>query len=242
MIELDNLYKSFDKKQVLDGLSLKIEDGDLFGLLGPNGAGKSTTLKIITGILSPDSGDVFINNNSIKINPIGAKREFGFVSDTPDMFLGMKGIDYLKFVSSVYQVDETLGKERILKYSDIFELTTSLNDYIANYSHGMRQKLFIIASLIHQPKNWILDEPITGLDPNSVYELKQIMIDYAKSNHCVLFSTHVLDIAEKLCTKIGILSKGKIVFCGSFDQLKAMRNENNESLEEIFLEMTNNNE
>ena len=240
MIEIKNVTKSYDKKnKIINNLNLKIKDGEIFGFLGPNGAGKSTTIKMITGILDIDEGDILINKNSIKNNPIEAKKDFGYVPDNPDMFLKLKGIEYLNFMADVYDVNLDTRKKYIEELTKLFEINDVLNDKIQSYSHGMRQKIVIIGSLLHNPKNWIIDEPMTGLDPKSTYELKQIMRKITEQNYTVFFSTHILDVAEKLCDRIGIINKGELLFVGTLEE---MRNElkENKSLEELFMEITKN--
>ena len=240
MISIKNVSKSYDKKnKIIDNLNLEINDGEIFGFLGPNGAGKSTTIKMITGILDIDEGEILINNKSIINNPIETKKEFGYVPDNPDMFLKLKGIEYLNFLADIYEVGLEERKQKIEELTKLFEINDVLNDKIQSYSHGMRQKIVIIGSLLHEPKNWIIDEPMTGLDPKATYELKQIMKKNTKQNKCVFFSTHILDVAEKLCDKIGIINKGKLLFVGTLEE---MRNElkENKSLEELFMEITEN--
>ena len=194
---------------------------------------------MITGILDIDEGDILINNKSIINNPIETKKEFGYVPDNPDMFLKLKGIEYLNFLADIYEVGLEERKQKIEELTKLFEINDVLNDKIQSYSHGMRQKIVIIGSLLHEPKNWIIDEPMTGLDPKATYELKQIMKKNTKQNKCVFFSTHILDVAEKLCDKIGIINKGKLLFVGTLEE---MRNElkENKSLEELFMEITEN--
>lgn len=240
MISIKNVSKSYDKKnKIIENLNLEIKDGEIFGFLGPNGAGKSTTIKMITGILDIDEGDILINNNSIKTNPIEAKKSFGYVPDNPDMFLKLKGIEYLNFMADIYEVGLEEREQKIEELTKLFEINDVLNDKIQSYSHGMRQKIVIIGSLLHNPKNWIIDEPMTGLDPKSTYELKQIMKKITSQNNCVFFSTHILDVAEKLCDKIGIINKGKLLFVGTIEEMKKELKEN-KSLEELFMEITKN--
>ena len=238
MISIKNVSKSYDKKnKIIDNLNIEINDGEIFGFLGPNGAGKSTTIKMMTGILDIDEGDILINNNSIKTKPIEAKKSFGYVPDTPDMFLKLKGIEYLNFMADMYEVSKEERSERIEELSKKFEMHEFLNDKIQSYSHGMRQKIVIIGSLIHKPQNWIIDEPMTGLDPKSTYELKNIMRKKSLENHTVFFSTHILDIAEKLCDRIGIIDHGKLLFVGTLEEMRKELKEN-KSLEELFMEIT----
>ena len=240
MISIKNVSKSYDKKnRIINNLNLKINDGEIFGFLGPNGAGKSTTIKMITGILDIDEGDILINNKSIIKDPIEAKKSFGYVPDNPDMFLKLKGIEYLNFLADMYEVGLEERKQKIEELTNLFEINDVLNDKIQSYSHGMRQKIVIIGSLLHEPKNWIIDEPMTGLDPKSTYELKQIMKDITQKNHAVFFSTHILDVAEKLCDKIGIINRGKLLFVGTLDEMRKELKEN-KSLEELFMEITEN--
>lgn len=240
MILIKNVSKSYDKKnKIIEKLNLEIKDGEIFGFLGPNGAGKSTTIKMITGILDIDEGYILINNNSIETNPIEAKKSFGYVPDNPDMFLKLKGIEYLNFMADIYEVGLEEREQKIEELTKLFEINDVLNDKIQSYSHGMRQKIVIIGSLLHNPKNWIIDEPMTGLDPKSTYELKQIMKKITSQNNCVFFSTHILDVAEKLCDKIGIINKGKLLFVGTIEEMKKELKEN-KSLEELFMEITKN--
>lgn len=238
MIEIKNISKSYvkDKKSIED-LSLEIKDGEIFGFLGPNGAGKTTTIKMITGILDIDEGDVLIDGTSIQENPIEAKKKFGFVPDSPDLFLKLKGIEYLNFLADIYNVSENDRKEKIEDLSKKFGIYENLNDRIQSYSHGMRQKIVVIGALLHNPKNWILDEPMTGLDPKSSHDLKELMKEHTKKGNTVFFSTHVLEVAEKLCDRIGIINKGKLIFVGTYEQMQKMLREN-ASLEELFLEIT----
>ena len=238
MIEIKNVSKSYIKgKKTLDNLNLEIKNGEIFGFLGPNGAGKTTTIKIITGILNADEGDVLIDGKSITNNPLEAKKSFGFVPDNPDMFLKLKGIEYLNFMADVYEISTKKRKEKIEELTKKFEIYKELNNPIQSYSHGMRQKIVICGALLSEPNNWILDEPMTGLDPKSSYDLKEMMREHAKSGKTVFFSTHILEVAEKLCDRVGIINKGKLVFVGTLDEMKEKFKEN-ASLEELFLEIT----
>lgn len=240
MIEIINISKSYNKKEkTIKGINLEIKDGEIFGFLGPNGAGKTTTIKMITGILDIDEGEILIDKRSIVKDPIEAKKRIGYVSDNPDVFLKLKGIDYLNFLGDIYDVSEKERKEKIEKYSKIFEMDDVLNNTIESYSHGMRQKLIIIGSLIHDPQNWIIDEPMTGLDPKSTYELKKIMRELSDNNKTVFFSTHILDVAEKICDRIGIINNGEIKFIGTIEEMQKELKEN-KSLEELFMEITEN--
>lgn len=240
MIELVNLNKSYNNTiKAVDSLNLKINDGEIFGFLGPNGAGKTTTIKMMTGILNADLGDIIIDSVNLKQKPLEAKKKFGFVPDNPDMFLRLKGIEYLNFMADIYEVTSDLRKERIEKLAARFEMAGALGDKIQSYSHGMRQKIVIMGVLVHSPSVWILDEPMTGLDPKSSYLLKEMMREHADSGKTVFFSTHVLEVAEKICDRVAIINKGKILFCGTLKELKEQF-KNDESLENIFLEMTQN--
>lgn len=238
MIEIKNISKSYKKgEKTIKNISLNIKDGEIFGFLGPNGAGKTTTIKMITGVLDIDDGDILIDNNSIITKSIVAKKQIGYVSDNPDMFLKLKGIEFLNFIADIYEIPEDIRKERIEKLSKEFDIYKVLNDKIQNYSHGMRQKIIVVSVLLHNPKNWILDEPLTGLDPKSSYILKNKMKEHAKENNTVFFSTHILEIAEKLCDRIGIINQGKLLFVGTIDELREAK-KTNASLEELFMEIT----
>lgn len=237
MIEIKNVTKIFGKDfKAVDDLSLDINEGYIYGFLGSNGAGKTTTLKMITGVLKPDFGSITINGVDIVKEPTIAKTQFGFVSDNPDMFLKLKGIEYLNFVGSVYEVEHTKLRNNIIKYSKLFEMNEVLNNKIESYSHGMRQKIAIIGALIHEPKVWLLDEPLTGLDPKSSFTLKEMMREHASKGNVVLFSTHVLEVAEKLCDKVAIISKGKLLFNGTIEEMRN-KSDKDESLEKMFLEL-----
>lgn len=240
MIEIKNVTKIFGKDfRAVDNLNLNVEEGYVYGFLGPNGAGKTTTLKMITGILKPDEGTVVINDIDIIKEPLRAKEQFGFVSDNPDLFLKLKGIEYLNFIGTVYNIDNIKLRENIFKYSKMFEMNEVLNNRIESYSHGMRQKIAIIGALIHEPKIWILDEPLTGLDPKSSFTLKEMMKEHASKGNVVLFSTHVLEVAEKVCDRVAIIAKGKLLFNGSIAEMKEKVGED-ESLENMFLELVEN--
>lgn len=240
MIKIENVSKSYVKdKKSIDDLNLEIRDGEIFGFLGPNGAGKTTTIKMITGILDNDEGDILIDGISITKNPIEAKKRMALVPDNPDSFLKLKGFEYLNFMADVYKVSNEDRMNIINELSNKFGIFEALNNKIESYSHGMRQKLIIIGALLHNPQNWILDEPMTGLDPQSSYELKKIMREHADNNNTVFFSTHILDVAERLCDRIGIIDKGKLLFVGTYEELKNELKEN-KSLEELFMEIVEN--
>ena len=238
MIEIKNVSKSYVKgKKSVDNLTLEIKDGEIFGFLGPNGAGKTTTIRMITGILDADEGEILIDGKSIKREPLEAKKNFGFVPDNPDMFLKLKGIEYLNFMADIYDIPINIRKEKIESLTKKFEIYNELNNQIQSYSHGMRQKIVICGALLSEPKNWILDEPMTGLDPKSSFDLKEMMREHSKSGKTVFFSTHVLEVAEKLCDRVGIINNGKLVFVGTFEEMKQKFKEQ-ASLEELFLEIT----
>ena len=237
MIKIVNLTKSYkNEDNVIDNINLEIKDGEIFGFIGQNGAGKTTTIKMITGILQIDNGDIFIDGKSIKKEPVEAKKNLGLVPDSPDIFLKFKGIEYLNFMADCYNVGKKERIEKIEKLSKQFDIYGDLENKIENYSHGMRQKIVIIGTLLHNPQNWILDEPLTGLDPKSAFELKKLMKNYANSGKAVFFSTHILEIAEQLCDRIGIINKGKLVFIGTINELKE-KYKNEKNLEEIFLDI-----
>lgn len=235
MIQIRNLSKSYSRGGVkaVDSLNVNIEDGKITGFIGPNGAGKSTTLKLITGVSVPDEGEITINGFNIVSQPLKAKEQFAFVSDTPDNFLKLKGIEYLNFVSDIYDVNETDRKSRISELAERFEMSGALSTQIADYSHGMRQKMMIMGALIHNPPVWLMDEPLVGLDPASSHILKEMMKEHAAKGNCVLFSTHVLEVAEKLCDQVIIINHGKLLFVGTLDELKS-RFPGEQSLENIF--------
>ena len=240
MIEIKNVSKAYCKNDlVIKKINLKIKDGEIFGFLGPNGVGKTTTIKMITGILDIDEGDILIDNYSISKNPIEAKKRFGYVPDNPDMFLKLKGIEYLNFMADVYEIKEKERKEKIEKLTEIFEIKEALNNKIEEYSHGMRQKIAIIGAILHEPQNLIIDEPMVGLDPKATYELKKIMREIANNKKTVFFSTHILDVAEKICNRIGIINNGQIIFVGTVTEMKEKLKEN-KSLEELFMEIIKN--
>lgn len=238
MIVLKNVTKSYDgKRNAVDNLSLEIKAGEIFGFLGPNGAGKTTALKMITGILQPTAGEILVRGYSILSQPLEAKKQFSFVSDDPNVFLRFKGIEYLKFMADIYEVNPSLREARVRTLSDEFGMTDVLNDPISSYSHGMRQKIIIIGALLHEPPVWILDEPMTGLDPKSSFNLKNRMHAHADDNQTVLFSTHVLEVAEKICNRVGIIDKGRLIFVGTIAEM-AEHFKEHKSLEEMFIELT----
>ncbi|MCZ6943310.1 ABC transporter ATP-binding protein [Bacillus mycoides] len=240
MIEILNVSKSYNgSNYAVKDLSLSVPSGEIFGFLGPNGAGKSTTIKMITGIHGVDKGTITINGKDIMRNPMEAKKTFGYVPDSPDMFLRLKGIEYLNFMADMYEVPKEVRQERIESLAKKFDLYNALSDQIQSYSHGMRQKIVIIGVLVHEPDVWILDEPLTGLDPKSAYILKEMMREHADKGKIVFFSTHVLEVAEKICDRVAIINKGNLQFKGNLNEMRD-HFESNESLEKMFLEMTGN--
>ncbi|WP_160691816.1 ABC transporter ATP-binding protein [Clostridium sp. C2-6-12] len=240
MINISNVTKSYNGTyKAVDNLNLEIKDGEIYGLLGPNGAGKTTTIKMITGIIAPTNGTIEINNIDISKESVKAKEQFGYVPDSPDMFLRLTGIEYLNFMADVYGVSKEDRMERIEDLSKRFEMGAAIGDKIQSYSHGMRQKIVLMGVLVHNPKVWILDEPMTGLDPKSAFSLKEMMREHADAGNTVIFSTHVLEVAEKVCDKVAIINKGQLIFNGTLRDMHTQFKEN-ESLEEMFLEMTEN--
>lgn len=237
MIELRHVTKIYSgSHKAVDNINLTIPTGEIIGFIGPNGAGKTTTIKMISGILSPDEGEILINGKNIVTQPLEAKKEFDIVPDNADIFLRLKGIEYLNFMADMYEVDNATRQQRIQELSETFEMQNALNDKILSYSHGMRQKIVIMGVLISDPNVWILDEPMTGLDPQSSYSLKQRMKDHAAKGNTVFFSTHVLEVAEKLCDKVAIINKGSILFFGTLEELKA-QHPSCDSLEAVFMEV-----
>lgn len=240
MIKFNGINKSYNgTHKAVDNISLEIKDGEIFGFLGPNGAGKTTTIKMLTGITKQDSGTIEINGVDTVKDPLKSKRQFGYVPDSPDMFLRLSGIEYLNFMADIYKVDKDKRKEKITELSKMLDMENALGDKIQSYSHGMRQKIVLMGALLHDPAVWILDEPLTGLDPKSAYLLKEMMRKHADSGKTVFFSTHVLEVAEKICDRVAIVNKGKILFCGTLEEIREHFKQN-ESLEKMFLEMTDN--
>ncbi len=237
MIKVENVTKTYNTSiRAVDNLNLTVNNGEIVGFIGPNGAGKTTTLKMMTGILKPDSGNIFINDFDMQKQPLQAKQVIGYIADSPDMFLRLKGIEFMNLISDIYKVPTDARKERIKTFATRFDLAEVLDKPMQSYSHGMRQKIMVAAALVHDPAVWILDEPLTGLDPKSAYILKQMMREHADAGNSVLFSTHVLEVAEKLCDKVIIINHGKSLFYGTLDELTAKYPDMD--LEKIFLEMT----
>jgi ABC-type multidrug transport system, ATPase component len=233
MLKIINYSKSYksDKKAV-DHLNLEVESGDIFGFIGHNGAGKTTTIRSVAGVLDFEEGDIQIDGISIRKDPVACKRKMAYIPDNPDLYEHLSGIAYLNFIGDIYEVKPSERENLIRKYADAFELTQNLGDSISSYSHGMKQKLAIISAIIHKPRLLILDEPFVGLDPMASYTLKTIMADLCKEGSAIFFSTHVLEVAEKLCNKIAIIKGGKLVACGTTQEVKG-----NSSLEDVFMDL-----
>lgn len=236
MLRIEHLTKNYDQFKAVDDLSLHIEKGHIYGFIGHNGAGKTTTLKSIAGILPFDHGDIYIDGKSMKENSMDCKKEMAYIPDNPDLYEYLSGIQYLNFVADVYQVSQEERELRIHKYADMLELTSDLAQPISAYSHGMKQKLSVIAAFIHNPKLIIMDEPFVGLDPKASHLLKEMMREHCDQGGAIFFSTHVLEVAEKLCDRIAIIKQGKLVISGRTQDVTQ-----NDSLEDVFLELENEN-
>ena len=238
MIQLEHVTKTYAKnnKKAVDDLTLEVNGGELFGFIGPNGAGKTTTIKLMTGVLKPDEGRVIMAGHDMAADRVEAQRLIGYVPDGNDLYDRLSGMEYLNFMADVYQVDASRRKAHIEKYLDIFELGDAINSQVRTYSKGMKQKLVVIGALIHNPPVWILDEPLGGLDPRAAHLLKEEMIRHCKEGNTVFFSTHVLEVAEKLCTRIGVIDHGTLRAQGTLEELRS--GEKGASLEELFLELT----
>jgi len=233
MLKIMNYSKSYkSEKKAVDNLNLEVKSGDIFGFIGHNGAGKTTTIRSVAGVLDFEEGEIMIDGISIKKNPVACKQKMAYIPDNPDLYEHLSGIAYLNFIGDIYQVNKVDRKTLIEKYADAFELTQNLGDSISSYSHGMKQKLAIISALIHSPKLLVLDEPFVGLDPKAAHTLKAIMVELCSNGSAIFFSTHVLEVAEKLCNKIAIIKGGKLVSCGTTDEVKG-----NSSLEDVFMEL-----
>ena len=234
MLEIRNLVKSYGNGlRAVDGLSLTVEAGDIYGFIGHNGAGKTTTLKCISGILPFEEGEILIDGIDIKKDPMAAKRIMRYIPDNPDLYTFLTGTGYLNFLCDIYGIDEATRRERIQKYAQLFEIESKLGDLVSSYSHGMCQKLALIGALVQQPKLLMLDEPFVGLDPKAAHTLKGIMHEMVEQGSAIFFSTHVLEVAEKLCNKIAIIKNGKLIKAGLMDEVRG-----DNSLEELFLELT----
>ena len=232
MLRIENLTKTYGEKKAVDNLSLRIAPGEIYGFIGHNGAGKTTTLKAVVGILQFDKGEVFIKGESIRKNPLACKQKMAYIPDNPDLYEFMTGIKFLNFIADIFGVPEEKRQERIRKYADLFEMTENLAQPIASYSHGMKQKLAIISAWIHEPKLIIMDEPFVGLDPKAAHILKQMRREVCDEGGAIFFSTHVLEVAEKLCDKVAIIRNGQLIQSGTMQEVKG-----DDSLEEVFLEL-----
>lgn len=237
MIKINKVSKVYNNTiKAVSNVNLNIKSGEIVGFIGLNGAGKTTLLKMMTGVLRPDTGTITIEGYDIVKNPIEAKSIIGYISDNPDMFLRLTGYEYINFIADIYNVGLEERKKRIEYFCEQFDMLGVLNKPMQSYSHGTRQKMMVIAALIHNPKVWILDEPLIGLDPKSAIVLKKMMIDHVKEGNTVFFSTHVLEIAEKLCDKVAIIHKGSIIFYGTLDELKEHYGKK-EDIEKLFMEV-----
>lgn len=232
MIEIKNVTKKYGDKKALDNVSFTVNDGDIFAFIGHNGAGKTTLIKSIVGIHDFDEGDILINNISIKDNPVECKKLMAFVPDNPETYEHMKAIDYINFICDMYDVSKDVRKNNIEKYSKIFGMENKLNDTIDSFSHGMKQKVVLISALAHDPKILVMDEPFVGLDPKAVFDIKEILNEMVKEGKIVFYSTHILDVAEKLCSRVAIIKNGKLVKSGSMKEIKG-----DKSLENVFMEL-----
>ena len=239
MIDIRDVSKSYNKGQIkaVDGLTLTVRPGEIFGFLGPNGAGKTTTIKLIVGLLKPDSGTIAVAGWDTQDDPLRAKAVTTYVPDTPAVYERLTGLEYLNFIGDVYGVPKKSRLERIEKWLEIFELSSAVSSPIQSYSHGMKQKIVLIAALLPGPKVMVLDEPMVGLDARAAHHMKEMMREHCDAGGTLFFSTHIMEVAEKLCDRIGIIHKGRLVACGTMEELQA-RNREEQSLESIFLELT----
>ena len=232
MLNIEHLTKTYGEKKAVDDLNLHIRPGEIYGFIGHNGAGKTTTLKSVAGILQFDAGEIYIGGDSVREKPLECKRKIAYIPDNPDLYEYMTGIKYLNFIADIFGVDANLRRERIRRYADAFELTGDLAQPIAAYSHGMKQKLAIIAAWLHEPQLILMDEPFVGLDPKAAHLLKGMMREICDRGGAIFFSTHVLEVAEKLCDKVAIIKGGKLIRSGTMEEVKG-----DDSLEEVFLEL-----
>ena len=232
MLNIEHLTKTYGEKKAVDDLNLHIRPGEIYGFIGHNGAGKTTTLKSVAGILQFDAGEIYIGGDSVREKPLACKRKIAYIPDNPDLYEYMTGIRYLNFIADIFGVDAALRRERIRRYADAFELTSDLAQPIAAYSHGMKQKLAVIAAWLHEPQLILMDEPFVGLDPKAAHLLKGMMRGICDRGGAIFFSTHVLEVAEKLCDKVAIIKGGKLIRSGTMEEVKG-----DDSLEEVFLEL-----
>ncbi|MBR6137037.1 MAG: ABC transporter ATP-binding protein [Bacilli bacterium] len=232
MIEIKNVTKKYGDKKAVDNVSFTVNDGDIFAFIGHNGAGKTTLIKSIVGIHDFDEGDILIDGMSIKDNPVECKKKMAFVPDNPETYEHMKAIDYINFICDMYEIDTETRVNNIKKYAKLFDMEDKLNDTIDSYSHGMKQKVVLISALAHDPKILIMDEPFVGLDPKAVFDIKEVLNEMVKEGKIVFYSTHILDVAEKLCSRVAIIKNGKLVKAGSMKEIKG-----DKSLENVFMEL-----
>ena len=232
MIEIKNVTKKYGNKKAVDNVSFTVNDGDIFAFIGHNGAGKTTLIKSIVGIHDFDEGDILIDGMSIKEKPVECKKIMAFVPDNPETYEHMKAIDYINFVCDMYEVDKETREKNIKKYADMFEMSDKLNDTIESYSHGMKQKIVLISALAHEPKILVMDEPFVGLDPKAVFDIKEVLNEMVKEKKIIFYSTHILDVAEKLCSRVAIIKNGKLIKSGSMKEIKG-----DKSLEKVFMEL-----
>ena len=233
MIEIKNVTKIYNgEKKAVDNISFIVNNGEIFAFIGHNGAGKTTTIKSIVGILNFEEGDILINGKSIKKSPIECKKQMAYVPDNPDLYENMKAIDFINFICDMYEISKEVREENINKYAKMFEMQEKLDDYISSFSHGMKKKIALIAALVHNPEVLIMDEPFVGLDPKAVFNIKEVMKEMCRQGKTIFFSTHILEVAEKLCDRVAIIKQGKIVKTGNMKEIKG-----DESLEQVFLEL-----
>lgn len=232
MIKIKNVSKSYGNKKALDKVSFEVKTGDIFAFIGHNGAGKTTLIKSICGIIDFDEGEILINGKSIKKDPLACKEEMAYISDDPELYEDMKAIDYINFVCDMYEVPSEARESGIMKYAKLFSIEDELSNTIKSFSHGMKQKVALIAALSHEPKILVMDEPFVGLDPKAIFDMKEVMREIVKKGGTIFFSTHILDVAEKLCDRIAIVKKGKVVSVGTMKEVRG-----DKSLEKVFLEL-----
>ncbi len=232
MLQIEHFTKEYGNKIAVNDLSLEIRSGEIFGFIGHNGAGKTTTIKAVAGILPFQKGEIRVDGISVRENPLECKKRMAYIPDNPDLYEFLSGIQYLNFIADIFRVPKREREERIGKYGDLFGLTGDLGSTVSTYSHGMKQKLALIGALIHEPKLLLMDEPFVGLDPKAAHDLKMIMADICQKGGAIFFSTHVLEVAEKLCHKVAIIKEGKLAACGTMEEVKG-----DESLEQVFLEL-----
>ncbi|MEI6385008.1 MAG: ABC transporter ATP-binding protein [Spirochaetota bacterium] len=244
MLRLQGLSKTYSRSEskAVDSVDLEVLDGEIFGFLGPNGAGKTTTMKMVTGVLAPEAGSVRIDGIDLAADPIAAKLRFGYVPDNPELWNKLKASEYLDFMGDIYRVSTADRRARVEELSERFAISDVLASSIGSFSRGMKQKLFVIGSLIHDPGNWILDEPMVGLDPQAAFDLKELMRARASAGKCVFFSTHVLEVAQRICDRIAIIARGRLLFTGTIDELRSLRSKTDaragdEDLEGLFLDL-----